>query len=219
MKKNNHSYNVSDAVKNVSIEDKILPTECANRLGFKQTPQYIVIHEVSLGLGRSNKIYNMEHYAEKIKNDGMAGIKIGYHYLVGDKTIYQFIPDDESTRHTGTDINYCSIGIERLICEGVRYPDALHNQAKLAATLMVKWDIPLSRVISHKSAKVITGTPIKECPNRLIKGQYGGFRSFYREIYKCLKDNDLFFELLVEKYSYEEEKKLIDSKRKYIKNI
>lgn len=212
MKKNNHPYNVSDVVKNVTVEEKILPDECANRLGIKQTPYYIVIHEVSLGIGRSKETFNMEHYANKIKNDGLNGINIGYHYLVGDKEIYHFIPDTESARHTGTDINWCSIGIERLICEGVRYSDALHNQAKLAATLMVKWDIPLSRVISHKTAKVISNEPIKQCPNRLIVGQYGGFRSFYREIYKCLKDNDLFYELLIEKYAFEEMENLIDKK-------
>lgn len=214
MKKNNHPYKTSKDIKDVSVEQFILPDECANRLGIKQTPLYIVIHEVSLGLRRSDESYNMQHYANKIKNDGLNGIMIGYHYLVGDKEIYQFIPDDECTHHTGTDINYCSIGIERLICKGISYCDALHNQAKLAATLMVKWDIPLTRVISHKTAKVIAGEPIKECPNRLIKGQYGGFRSFYREIYKCLKENDLFYELLIEKYSFEEQKKLIDRKLK-----
>lgn len=212
MTKRNHAYWVSDAVLDVKVTDKMLPEACANRIGILQVPSYIIIHEVSLGLGRSPQHYNMEYYYHKIKEDGLRGKKVGYHYLVGDKEIYQFLPDNECAFHTGTAINYCSIGIERLICEGVRYSDALHNQAKLAATLMVKWDIPISHVLSHKSTKIMMHEEIKECPNRLIQGQYGGFRMFYKEIIKCLRDHDLFYELLVEKYVFEEHQELLDKK-------
>lgn len=202
MTKKNHAYWIDkDVTDNVKIEKRILPIECSNRLKIKQVPDYIIIHEVSLGNGRSSEEYGMEHYADKILSDGLNNIKVGYHFLVGDRSIYQFIPEDECTCHSGSDFNYHSIGIERLICEGVNYSNALHNQAKLAATLMVKWNIPLSNVISHKSALLISGKNPKECPSRLIAGQYKGFYIFYREIIKCLKDNDLFFDLLVEDYT------------------
>ena len=155
--KNRKLYKLSQDIKNVKVEQRILPDNAANMNLGAQIPKYIVIHEVSLGIGKTPESYNMEHYANKILQDGINGSKVGYHYLVGDKKIYQFIPDDCYTCHTMTSLNYCSIGIERLVCKGISYCDALHNQAKLAATLMVKWDIPFENVISHKTARIMTG--------------------------------------------------------------
>ena len=86
----------------VKIEEKLLPLGSSNRPGIKQVPEYIVIHEVSLGLGKSPENFNMEHYENLIKSKGMSGSTIGYHFLVGDKQIYQFVKEDEATEHTGT---------------------------------------------------------------------------------------------------------------------
>ena len=119
----------------VKVEERMLPENSTNRK-HKQEPKYIVIHEVSTGTGKSPENYNMEHYAKKIYDMGQNGRTIGYHYLVGDKEVYQFIPDDIASDHTGTAVgNNSSIGIERLICKGVNYEHAIHNQAKLTATL------------------------------------------------------------------------------------
>ncbi|MDD3392115.1 MAG: peptidoglycan recognition family protein [Bacilli bacterium] len=135
----------------IAIEEKLITYGMNNRSGLKQIPRYIVIHEVSLGIGRSPETYNMDYYAKKIQSDGENGITIGYHFLVGDKCIYQFLKEDEATHHCGTfEGNNNSIGIERLICQGIDYEQALHNQAKLIATLMVKWNIPIENVVTHK---------------------------------------------------------------------
>ena len=187
----------------VKIEEKLLPLGSANRTGKKQVPEYIVIHEVSLGLGKSPENYNMDHYANLIESQGKEGRSIGYHFLVGDKKIYQFIKEDEATDHTGTlEGNNNSIGIERLICKGISYEHALHNQAKLIATLMVKWNIPLNHVKTHKGM-VWTFAPEREnkknCPSRMLAGQRGGEEQFRREIEKCFKHRWFFYELLDEK--------------------
>lgn len=140
----------------VPVEDHLLPLGSTNRSGIKQNPEWIVIHEVSMGLGKSPANFNLDHYANKILEAAANGSTIGYHYLVGDKKIYQFVKDDEKTCHTGTITgNGSSIGVERLICEGVNYEEALHNQAKLVATLMVKWNISLDHVITHKQSQEI----------------------------------------------------------------
>jgi len=119
----------------VKVEPKFIDYDLPNRQGH-QDPTYIVIHEVSLGTGRSPKEYNMERYANKISEDARNGRTIGYHYLVGDKQVYQFMEDDVATSHTGTEFgNHNSIGVERLICKGVNYEYATHNQAKLIETL------------------------------------------------------------------------------------
>ena len=84
------------------------------------------------------------------------GSTIGYHYLVGDKEVWQFLEDDVATSHTGTPFgNKNSIGVERLICEGVNYEHAIHNQAKLVATLMLKHHIPIQNVLTHKEMQIV----------------------------------------------------------------
>lgn len=187
----------------VKVEQKLLPLGSANRTGKKQIPEYIVIHEVSLGLGKSPENYNMDHYKNLIESQGREGRSIGYHFLVGDKKIYQFIKEDEATDHTGTlEGNSNSIGVERLICQGINYEHALHNQAQLIATLMVKWKIPLDHVKTHKGM-VWTFAPEREnkknCPSRMLAGQRGGEEQFRREITKCFKHKWFFYELLDEK--------------------
>ncbi|MBQ9833827.1 MAG: N-acetylmuramoyl-L-alanine amidase [Bacilli bacterium] len=136
----------------VTFEKRLLPEGFPNRSGEKQVPEYIVIHEVSLGLGKSPRRFNMDRYLKKIFLDGFKGSTIGYHFLVGDEKIYQYLLEDEVTHHTGTkEGNRNSIGVERLICEGINHESALFNQAKLIATLMVKYNIPLDHVVTHRA--------------------------------------------------------------------
>lgn len=135
----------------VTFEKRLLPEGFPNRSGEKQVPEYIVIHEVSLGLGKSPHRFNLDRYLKKIFLDGFKGSTIGYHFLVGDEKIYQYLLEDEVTHHTGTkEGNKNSIGVERLICEGINHESALFNQAKLIATLMVKYKIPLENVVTHR---------------------------------------------------------------------
>ena len=189
-------YKLSKDINKVTVKEKIINDNLSNRLQIKQEPIYIVIHETELGLIKYPKEYNMDYYQNLIISDGEKGNTIGYHYLCSDKEIWHFIPDDEMAHHVGSSLNKCSIGIERIVCEGISFCDALHNQAKLAATLMVKWNIPIENVISHKTGRILGGSLPKECPNRLIAGQYGGFKLFYQEIKKCLQNQDFFYEIL-----------------------
>ncbi len=188
----------------VKVTKKLLDNSSTNKIG-AQTPTYIVIHEVSLGTGRSPQNFNMKRYADKIIADGKSGSTIGYHYLVGDEEIYQFIEDDIATCHTGTEFgNHNSIGIERLICEGVNYEYATHNQAKLIATLMLKHNIPLENVITHKEIQRRFGTTEqqknpKQCPGRMLAGFRGNVQDFKNEIKRCLIYGWLFEELLDDK--------------------
>ena len=187
----------------VHVTSKLLPSNFPN-VQEPQIPTYIVIHEVSTGLGKSPENYNMEHYYNKIYEAGKNGSSIGYHYLVGDKEIYQFIPDTVATSHTGTFFgNSNSIGIERLICKGVNYEYAIHNQAKLTATLMLKHNIPLNHVLTHKQMQLQYGSEVKKanptpCPSRLISGFRGTFVDFKTEIKRCFMYGWFFKELLTE---------------------
>lgn len=186
-----------------SLHKLILPQECANRTQKDQVPEYIVLHEPSTGLYKTPPSFNMQYYARKILIDGLQGKEVGYHFFVGDKKVYQFIPEDEVAYHTGTSFNYKSIGVERLVCMGISHEDALHNQAKLVATLMVKWGLGIDKVITHLETRRRSLIKPRVCPSRLLAGLYGGLPGFMQEISYCLKTRDLFFELF-------ESTKLID---------
>lgn len=188
----------------VKVEPRFIDYDLPNRQGH-QDPTYIVIHEVSLGTGRSPKEYNMERYANKISEDGRNGRTIGYHYLVGDKQVFQFMEDDVATSHTGTAFgNHNSIGVERVICKGVNYEHATHNQAKLIATLMLKHNIPIDNVLTHKEMQKRYGTDEqkanpKQCPGRMLAGFRGTVQDFKSEIKRCFMYGWFFNELLDEK--------------------
>ncbi len=185
-------YQVSDCVNNIKVQREILEgVSC--RTGIKQIPKFIVIHETSIGTEKAPFNKDIEHYKNILLSSDS---QVGYHYICSDKEVLQFIPDDEVAYHVGSKINFRSIGIERIVNESVNFPDALHNQANLCATLMYKWRIPLRRVVSHKNARIMALAPSKECPARMLDFQYGGEDLFKREIINCLRMGDLFNELL-----------------------
>lgn len=219
---------------NTKFELNLLYTHSdSNRPGvkFKTTNPYIVIHEVYMLLERERKDRNLGYYKNLIRNDNIIGLlnpkcgQVGYHFLCDDDKIACFIPWDEISYHSGSGINKLSIGIERLVHENVNFPDALHNQAKLAATLMYINNIPLRRVITHYDATIAdTGRKIKKmCPSRMLAGEYGGINAFYVDIVYCLRNGDLFLKELEEvkrKIEIEDKKDLnkLEILRDYVKN-
>ena len=54
------NYNITDKARNTKIEYRLLPLECENRLQKEQVPQYIVIHEVTLGTHETPSNENMD---------------------------------------------------------------------------------------------------------------------------------------------------------------
>ena len=88
----------------------------------------------------------------------------------GDRLV-QFIPLKYRTAHAGSTEGNHSIAIERLVNCNVDFPSAIANQAKLAATLMTMFGIPLDHVVPHK---YWSG---KACPSRLLAGTSGSNRN------------------------------------------
>lgn len=217
----------------VQIIDKCFSDDSSLITG-EQVPTHIVIHEVSLGTGRSPKEYNLDYYEQRLKKFSEDKRTIGYHYLVSDNEIYHFIPDDKSTDHTGTIFgNHNSIGIERLICDGIDFEKAVHNQAQLIATLMLKYNIPIQNIYTHKQMQMeFGGEKVKKepkaCPGRLNAGFRGTVSDFKNEITRCFLYGWFFTELLDEdkkseipklmkitKSKIEEENKKAREKRRY----
>ena len=143
-----------------------------NRLGARIVPRYITIHETITGIELDKKEKDVYFYIKQIHEQSKT---VSYHYLVSDKFVIQFIPDDELAFHCKVG-NDRSIGIERVVNEGTDFVKAINIQAMLAATLMSKWGINISNVVPHKHW---TG---KECPGRLLAGLYGGWDEFIRNV-------------------------------------
>jgi len=174
----------------INVIDWLIPVGATNRSGELRQPTYITIHECSLGTGKTPSSYNREYYIHLMEKPKVK--KSGYHYLVTDTEVIRFIPDDEIAIHAGTYFgNLRSIGIERLVNVDVNFEKAISIQAKLAATLMKKWNIPISNVVSHK---YWSG---KGCPARLLAGQNRGWKKgFIPQVQHYFESQDFFREVL-----------------------
>lgn len=194
----------------IKFEKYLLPEGATNIIG-DQNPTHIVIHEVWEGTKDAPKEKNIDYYKDaifenaKIQEEDYKRFEIGYHYIVDEKSVYQFIPDNKATCHTGTKHgNRRSIGVERIICKGNNHYKSIHNQAELIATLMLKHNIPLENVITHKEMQIQYGNDKKrenpkKCPGRLLAGYRGTVQSFKQEIEKCFINGWFIKEMLDEK--------------------
>ncbi|MCL2859467.1 MAG: peptidoglycan recognition protein family protein [Oscillospiraceae bacterium] len=172
--------------------ERLIPLGATNQLGQKRIPRHITIHECSLGLGKTPPEFNLNYYIRLMEKPEPERKHVGYHYLVSDSEIIRFIPDEEVARHTRTDEgNYSSIGIERLVNEGTDFNKAISIQAKLTATLMVKWLIPLRNIKTHRDWRMDTN-----CPSRLLGGQNGGWEGFILQVQRYFETREFFEEIL-----------------------
>ena len=131
----------------------------------KNIPTFITIHETSLGLSKVPGTKNAEHYISLLENP-KGDPRVGYHFLCGDDKVYQLLETWVRTAHAGSTEGNSSIAIERLVNSDIDYDRAINNQARLTATLMFMYNIPIENVVPHQ---FWSG---KECPARLIAGMY-----------------------------------------------
>ena len=170
------------------IEKRILPYG-PNFLGTidRNRETYITIHESSDGTGFATSDRTIEYYEKRLKNPPEGVDKrIGYHFMLDDSRIVQFIPLHYRTAHAGSTEGNHSIAIERLVNCNVDFPKAIANQAKLAATLMYMYSIPLDHVVPCKKWNG------KERPARLLAGMYGGWDGFISQVEKFYTNHDIF---------------------------
>ena len=150
-------------------------------------PKYITIHETSTGLEKQASEKNAARYIGLLENP-KGDKRYGFHFLCSDNEVWQFLPTWVRTAHAGTDEGNSSIGIERLVNVYIDFDKAIMNQAKLAATLMNMYSIPIENVVPHKHWSG------KECPARLLAGMYGWNWERFISTVKTYFDNKDFFE-------------------------
>ena len=169
------------------IENRILPPR-ENYLGeiSRNTNTFITIHESSDGTGYAEDNRTLEYYENRLRNPPKGLEQIGCHFFVSDSHIVQFIPINVRTAHAGTTEGNNSIGIERLVNRFIDFPTAIANQAKLTATLMHMFNIPIENVVTHKHWSG------KECPARLLAGLNGGWEGFISQVMNFYETGDIF---------------------------
>jgi len=179
------------------FREMLVPLGTQNRTG-KKIPhlRFITIHEASTGTELAPAYKNVDYYISKIMCPPEKTRFVGYHYLVSDTVVIKFMNDTDFTCHAGKFGNRSSLGIERLVFEGLDHNRAVWNQALVAATLMRKHNIPLKNVVPHKfwpptKTKDFKFNIGKECPSRLLAGMFGGWEGFLDKVNECY-ENELF---------------------------
>lgn len=132
----------------------------------KNVPYFITIHETGTGLEKAPANRTAEHYIQLLENP-KGDPRCAYHFLCEDDKVWQFLPTWVRTAHSGSTEGNSSIGIERLVNVNIDFDKAIQNQARLTATLMHMYNIPIGNVVPHKHWSG------KECPARLLAGLYG----------------------------------------------
>ena len=152
----------------------------------KNIPTHITIHETSLGLEKRESERNAAHYINLLEHP-KGDPRYGYHFLCGDDKVWQFLPTWVRTAHSGSTEGNSSIAIERLVNVDINFDEAINNQAKLAATLMNMYNIPIENVVPYKNWSG------KECPARLLAGMYGwNWERFISTVQKYYENKDFF---------------------------
>ncbi|AXH71090.1 putative endolysin [Bacillus phage BSP38] len=130
--------------------------------GSGNTKQYIVIHETA----NTKAGADAENHAKLQRNGNSRDAS--WHYTVDDKEAVQSFPDNVKCWHAGSSYNNNSIGIEICVNSDGNFKQAVKNAAELTKSLMQKYGIPKSHVITHREA-----SGWKDCPHNLRSGAKG----------------------------------------------
>jgi N-acetylmuramoyl-L-alanine amidase CwlA len=106
---------------------------------------YITIHCT----GNHNPGANARAHA-RYQYNGSGGRKASWHYTADKDEIWQSFEDTQMCWHTGNARgNAHSTGIEICVNDRDGFPIACANAARLTARLLLKYNLPLDRVVQH----------------------------------------------------------------------
>lgn len=146
---------------------------------------WIVVHES----GMPTETQNAEFLAKLQWNNAYvkAGREASWNYQVDAYNIYQSFDDKVMCWHAGDGMspgsgNSNGIGIEMCINQDGNYEGAMHNDAKLVAYLMNKYNLGMENVKRHFD---FSG---KECPSYMIRtGRWNEFLTLVNREYMAIK--------------------------------
>jgi len=162
----------------LNITQSIIPQgNCGRPLHRPMRPTFITIHSTDNTARSANALNHA-----LAMNKGLRGRhnRTGYltwHFTVDDHSIYQTLPTNETGEHADYEGpgNRSSIGIEMCVNRGNNIYVTIDRTARLTATLMRQYNIPLNHVVPHMHWRMIRysdGRDLgsKQCPRILLDG-------------------------------------------------
>jgi N-acetylmuramoyl-L-alanine amidase len=151
----------------MEIIQRIVPAEKrpkynvgGKQVEFKMVPEYITIHETdNTAIGANDEAH------ARLQERGNSR-QASWHLQIDMDSCYQSLPFDVAGIHAGDGVNGTgnrkSIAIEICVNLDGNYEKAILNAAWLVAFLMKKFNIPISKVVTHKHWSG------KNCPRNLL---------------------------------------------------
>lgn len=138
---------------------------------------YIVVHDT----GNSSRGAGAMAHKNYVANNRRGA---SAHYFVDDSSIVQFVGDSRSAGAVGDGkgkygiTNRNSISVEMCINSDGDYNKTYFNTVELVKNLMLKFNVPLSRVVRHYDASR------KSCPNHMKANNWSKWWKFKEDIKK-----------------------------------
>ena len=158
-------------------QDIIPPGNCGRPLHRPMRPTFITIHSTD----NTSRSANALNHALAM-NKGLRGSHnrtgfLTWHFTVDDHSIYQTLPTNETGEHADYEGpgNRSSIGIEMCVNRGNNPAITIDRTARLTASLMRQYNIPLDHVVPHMHWRMIRYSDhrdlgFKQCPRLLLDG-------------------------------------------------
>lgn len=163
----------------MEIIERLIPKSMTKtRPGIPMVPKYITVHTTdNYSVGADAAAHA---HLQSVGNNREAS----WHYQVGSDGIYQSIPDNECAWHAGDGNgpgNRSSIAVEICVNEDGDFDKAKKSAIELIQSLMKKWGIPISNVVTHQHWSG------KNCPREILKS---GWDKFIAEIQSQTNKNN-----------------------------
>lgn len=178
----------SEVLREVNVRKDFISYSAKGRTRKKMTPLYITIHSTQ----NWSPGADANRHALALKRSALGNLS--WHYTVDEKRAVQHLPTNEQGNHADFDGpgNRYSIGLEMCEHPGNSRAKTVDRTAKLAAWLLVKHDLSVSRIVPHyKWPRWGKNPPNKNCPHFLLNNGRPGrewkkfvakVESYYRQI-------------------------------------
>ncbi len=178
----------SSLLREVRVEKDYLPYRARGRTRRSMRPRYITIHSTQ----NWSRGADARRHSLALKRSKLG--RLSWHYTTDEDRAVQHLPTNEQGNHADYNGpgNKYSIGIEMCENKGNSRSATVERTAKLAAWLMYKHNIPISRVVPHyKWPRWGKRPPNKNCPHFLMTNgrpgaKWAGFvnkvRKYHRQI-------------------------------------
>jgi len=175
------SMSASSLYRQVRVKKDYLSYRARGRSRKSMTPRYITIHSTQ----NWSKGADALRHSLALKKGALG--RISWHYTVDEDRAIQHLPTNEQGNHADYDGpgNRYSIGIEMCENRGNSRADTVERTAKLAAWLMHRYDLPVSRVVPHYKWPRKGKRPAnKNCPHFLLNNGRPGskWRAFQQKV-------------------------------------